>query len=324
MIEAKSTLPRSAIVLVGATLFTLVIAVVLYFHVGGTKTVREEPLEVIKAYLKASYARDSAAAYRYISSRDQLVWDESSYASQYGKLTGFALDLARKLADSMEIWVMEQRAEAEQVSYKIGYSVPAADELASLLFDWDPDKLNVLSRSQQQELLKTLEKTLNDGKMITIKGQESFSLIADQQRWKIFHDWASGTKVRFNITLPPSSGIDVQLVNSQFLVKREEAFQIVLKIKNRNQQPVLARIIHDVEPADMADSIDMIACGALQPLTLEPGNVQEISSAYMIKDETRAGTKIAITYEFQLESLVSEKRDHSKTNAVKRVRKNAA
>jgi cytochrome c oxidase assembly protein Cox11 len=324
MIEAKSTLPRSSIVLVGATLFTLVIAVVLYFHVGGTKTVREEPLEVIKAYLKASYARDSAAAYRYISSRDQLVWDESSYASQYGKLTGFALDLARKLADSMEIWVMEQRAEAEQVSYKIGYSVPAADELASLLFDWDPDKLNVLSRSQQQELLKTLEKTLNDGKMITIKGQESFSLIADQQRWKIFHDWASGTKVRFNITLPPSSGIDVQLVNSQFLVKREEAFQIVLKIKNRNQQPVLARIIHDVEPADMADSIDMIACGALQPLTLEPGNVQEISSAYMIKDETRAGTKIAITYEFQLESLVSEKRDHSKTNAVKRVRKNAA
>jgi cytochrome c oxidase assembly protein Cox11 len=324
MIEAKSTLPRSSIVLVGATLFTLVIAVVLYFHVGGTKTVREEPLEVIKAYLKASYARDSAAAYRYISSRDQLVWDESSYASQYGKLTGFALDLARKLADSMEIWVMEQRAEAEQVSYKIGYSVPAADELASLLFDWDPEKLNFLSRSQQQELLKTLEKTLNDGKMITIKGQESFSLIADQQRWKIFHDWASGTKVRFNITLPPSSGIDVQLVNSQFLVKREEAFQIVLKIKNRNQQPVLARIIHDVEPADMADSIDMIACGALQPLTLEPGNVQEISSAYMIKDETRAGTKIAITYEFQLESLVSEKRDHSKTNAVKRVRKNAA
>jgi hypothetical protein len=307
MIEAKSTLPRSSIVLVGATLFTLVIAVVLYFHAGGTKTVREEPFEVIKAYLKASYARDSAAAYRYISSRDQLVWDESSYASQYGNLTGFALDLARKLADSMEIWVMEQRAEAEQVSYKIGYSVPAADELASLLFDWDPDKLNVLSRSQQQELLKTLEKTLNDGKMITIKGQESFSLIADQQRWKIFHDWASGTKVRFNITLPPSSGIDVQLVNSQFLVKREEAFQIVLKIKNRNQQPVLARIIHDVEPADVADSIDMIACGALQPLTLEPGNVQEISSAYMIKDETRAGTKIAITYEFQLESLVSEK-----------------
>jgi cytochrome c oxidase assembly protein Cox11 len=169
-----------------------------------------------------------------------------------------------------------------------------------------------------------LEKTLKDGKMITIKGQESFNLIADQQRWKIFYDWASGTKVGFNITLPPAAGIDVQLLNSQFLVKREEAFQIVLKIKNRNQQPVLARIIHDVEPADMADSIDMIACGALQPLTLEPGNVQEISSAYMIKDETRAGTKIAITYEFQIEASAPQKGGYSKTNPVNRMRKNAA
>jgi hypothetical protein len=324
MIGTNSKISRRSIVLAGAAVFILLIAGVLYFHSVGTKPARDEPLEVVKAYLKASYARDAAAAYRYVSSRDQQVWDESSYAAQYGNFTGFALDLARKLADSMEIWVMEQRVEAEQVYYKIGYSVPAADELASLLFDWDPDKLNALSQPQQQELLKNLEKTLKDGKMITIKGQESFNLIADQQYWKIFYDWASGTKVGFNIKLPPAAGIDVQLLNSQFLVKREEAFQIVLKIKNRNQQPVLARIIHDVEPADTADSIDMIACGALQPLTLEPGNIQEISSAYMIKDETRAGTKIAITYEFQLESLVSQKGGYSKTNSVNRIRKNAA
>jgi hypothetical protein len=324
MIGTNSKISRRCIVLAGAAVFILLIAGVLYFHSVGTKPARDEPLEVVKAYLKASYARDAAAAYRYVSSRDQQVWDENSYAAQYGNFTGFALDLARKLADSMEIWVMEQRVEAEQVYYKIGYSVPAADELASLLFDWDPDKLNALSQPQQQELLKNLEKTLKDGKMITIKGQESFNLIADQQYWKIFYDWASGTKVGFNIKLPPAAGIDVQLLNSQFLVKREEAFQIVLKIKNRNQQPVLARIIHDVEPADTADSIDMIACGALQPLTLEPGNIQEISSAYMIKDETRAGTKIAITYEFQLESLVSQKGGYSKTNSVNRIRKNAA
>jgi hypothetical protein len=74
----------------------------------------------------------------------------------------------------------------------------------------------------------------------------------------------------------------------------------------------------------MADSIDMIACGALQPLTLEPGNVQEISSAYMIKDETRAGTKIAITYEFQIEASAPQKGGYSKTNPVNRMRKNAA
>jgi hypothetical protein len=302
----------------------LLIAVVLYFHSAGAKTAREDSLEVVKAYLKASYARDSAAAYRYISFRDQQVWDESRYASQYGGFTGFALDLARKLADSMEIWVMERQADAERAYYKVGYSVPAADELSELLFEWDPDKLNALSRSQQQQLLETLERTIQNGKMITIKGQESFNLIADHEGWKIFQDWESATRVGFKIVLPPSAGVEAQLLNSEFLVKREEAFQIVLKIKNRNKQPVLARIVHEVEPADMADSIDMIACGGLQPLMLEPGSVQEISSAYMIKDETRAGTKVAITYDVQLEPLLSQKGGYSKTNPVNRTAKRAA
>ncbi|HEY6364667.1 MAG TPA: hypothetical protein VI585_07730 [Candidatus Binatia bacterium] len=324
MIGTSFKFRRRSILLAGGVGFTLVVAAVLYFHSAGAKHRREEPLEVVKAYLKATYARDSAAAYRYISSRDQQVWDKSSYASQYGNFTGFALDLARKLADNMEIWVLERQADAERVYYKIGYSVPAADELSGLLFDWDPDKLNALSGSQQQELLKTLEQTLKDGKMITIKGQESFNLIADQERWKIFQDWASGTRVAFNITLPPSAGIDVQLLNSEFLVKREEAFQIVFKIRNRNQQTVLARIVHGVEPGDMADSIDMIACGALQPLTLEPGIVQEISSAYMIKDETRAGTKVTITYDFQVEPLLSQKGGYSKTTPGNRTPKKAA
>jgi hypothetical protein len=323
MIEPKFKSSGRFILFAGAVGFTLLIAVVLYFHAAGAKPSRQESLEVVEAYLRASYARDWTAAYRYISSRDQQVWDESSYASQYGNSTGFALDLARKLADSMEIWVMERHAEAERISYKVGYSVAAADELSGLLFDWDPDKLNALSRSQQQQLLETLERMIQNGKMITIKGQESFNLIADQGDWKIFQDWESGTKVGFKIIVPPSSGIEAQLLNNEFLVKRQEAFQIVLKIKNRNKQPVLARIVHGVEPTDMADSIDMIACGALQPLMLEPGSVQEISSAYMIKDETRAGGKVAIIYDIQLEPLLSHKGGYSKTNRVNRTAKNA-
>jgi hypothetical protein len=324
MIGTKFRFPARPILLAGAAGFALLIVIVLYFHLARAKQAREEPLEAIKAYLKASYARDSAAAYRYISSRDQRVWDESSYASQYGNFTGFALELARKIANRMEIWVMERQADAERVSYKIGYSVPAADELSALLLDWNPDKLNALSRPQQQQLLEALEKTIQDGNMITIKGQETLDLIVDQGGWKIFQDWESGTKVGFKVALPPSAGIEAHLLNSEFLVKREEAFQIVLKIKNRNKQAVVARIVHHVEPADMADSIDMIACGALRPLALEPENVQEISSAYVIKDESRAGTKIAITYEFQLEPSLAQKSGYSRTNTVNRTPKKAA
>jgi hypothetical protein len=195
----------------------------------------------------------------------------------------------------------------QRARYTVGYRVLTADELSSLLFDWDPDKLNALSPPLREQLLANLEKLKKDEKMITIKGQETFDLIADRGRWKIFYDWASGTKVKFNISLPPSAAIDARLLSNQLVVKKAEPFQISLKIKNRGQQAVLARIVHHVEPQNMENNIDMIACGALQPLELQPGEIQEISSAYVVTDGIRAGAKIAITYEFQVEPLPSKR-----------------
>ena len=173
MIETKRKVSRPSILLAGAAVFSLLIAAVLYFQPAGAKPPQVEPIDVVKAYLKASYARDYQNAYRYISSQDQLVWNEKSYASQSESFTGFALELAQTLAASMEVWVIEKQLGPDRAHYKIGYRVPTADELSSLLFDWDPDKLNALSRPRQEQLLETLGKMKKDGKMIMIEGQET-------------------------------------------------------------------------------------------------------------------------------------------------------
>jgi hypothetical protein len=311
-------------ILLPGVFLILLTPVTLYLPSNHTKPLSEEPLRVVEAYLKASYARDYPKAYLYISSQDQRVWDEKSYALQNGSLNGFALELAQKLAESMKIWVIDQQRSSDRARYTIGYQVLTADELSSLLYDWDADKLNALSRPRQEQLLANLEKMKKDQKMITIKGQETFDLIADEGGWKIFYDWASDTKVRFKMLLPPSARIDAQLLNSQFLVKKDEPFQITLKIKNQGQRAVVARIVHHVEPRNMENNIDMIACGALQPLELQPGEIQEISSAYVVKDGARAGAKIAITYEFHLESLPSNKGIDSKIEAVNKTPPNSA
>jgi hypothetical protein len=52
----------------------------------------------------------------------------------------------------------------------------------------------------------------------------------------------------------------------------------------------------------MEDQIDMIACGALRPLALQPGEVQEISSAYVIKGGPAPGSEVGVTYEIKQES----------------------
>ena len=90
-------------------------------------------------------------------------------------------------------------------------------------------------------------------------------------------------------------------------MKKTNPSRSISKIKNRSKRPIVARIVHHVEPRDMENHIDMIACGALRPLALQPGEVQEISSAYLIKDGLATGTKIGITYEFKLEPFPAPK-----------------
>jgi hypothetical protein len=312
MIAPEPKVSRSSTILAGALVLVLLVAAGFYFRPVVAKPVREDPFEVITAYLKATHARDYAQAYQYISAQDREVWSEESYASQYGSLNGFALELAQKLVEHMEIWVIDRQLSNGRARFTVGYETPTADELSALLFNWDADQLNTLSLPRQEQLLETLAKMRKDGKMITIKGQETFDLVADEGRWRIFYDWASASKIKFNVALPLSSGLDAYFPTHELLAVKDEPFQISLKIQNRSKQPILARIVHHVEPAEMESHIAMIACGALQPLALEPGDVQEISSAYLIKDEMRAGKRIAITYEFKLEPPASNKAASSK------------
>jgi hypothetical protein len=293
---------RPSILLAGTAIFGLLIGAVLYFQPAGAKPLRQAPIDVIRAYLKASYARDYGSAYRYISSQDRRVWDERSYAVQSGAFTGFALELAQTLADGMEVWTIDRKQDPHRAHYKIGYRVPTADELSSLLFDWNPDKLNALSRPRQVELLETLAKMKKTGKMIMIEGQETFDLVLDKSGWKIFLDWASGIKVRLKATSLGSNEIEARFVQNELIAKKDEPFQIDLKIENRSTRPMVARIVHHIEPREMEDQIDMIACGALRPLALQPGEVQEISSAYVIKGGPVAGSEVGVTYEIKQES----------------------
>ena len=323
MIETKRKVSRPSIFLAAAAVFSLLIAAVLYFQPAGAKSPQVEPIDIVKAYFKASYARDYQNAYRYISPQDHLVWNERSYASQSESFTGFALELAQTLAASMEVWIIEAQLGPDRAHYKIGYKVPTADELSSLLFDWDPQKLNALSRPRQEQLLETLGRMKKDGKMIMIEGQETFDLVLDKSGWKIFLDWASGIKVTLKADSAPSTEVEVRFVQNELIVKKDEPFQIDLKIKNRSKRPIVARIVHHVEPRDMENHIDMIACGALRPLALQPGEVQEISSAYLIKDGLATGSKVGINYEFKLEPFPAPKSASAKTNAPRRNAANA-
>lgn len=259
------------------------------------------PLPVVQSFLRATYAREFREAYRFISSDDRSVRDENNYVQAQGEFTGFTLEVARKLAHFMELQVIEQTADADRAKVKVAYSVPAPEDLSGLVSEWDSEKLNSLSPAEQKQLLDRLDARKRDGTLVMLAGQEKFELVREGNAWKIFQDWAAGTRVKIQTFLPEQSEIDVKLSQKEIITRGEEPFQINLKIKNRGKQPIVMTLNHMIEPREAADDMEMIECGLSRPVALEPGIEQEFSMAYLLGEATRKSVReFTLTYAFEI------------------------
>ena len=261
---------------------------------------RDDRLDVIAKFLQASYARDYRSAYSYIAARDQHVWSKES--RRYQSLNGFALTLAQTLAVRMEIWTITRELGSDRVRYEIGYRVPNADELAPALLDWDGQKLNALSNAEQQQLLEKIQNLSQKPDAVRMNGRESLNLIRENGRWKIFYDWASANKVKVKLVAPRGSGIDLLISGDEFIVKKSEPFDVNFTLTNRSDAPTSVRLIHHVEPDSVQQHLEMIACGALLPITLQPGESQEITMSYLLTPGIRSGRQIELGYQIQSQS----------------------
>jgi hypothetical protein len=86
----------------------------------------ERPIDVIKAYLKSTHAHDFRTAYRYISTIDKDIRAEKEYIGSEPNFSGFALELAKKLADDMKIWVIKEKKNQPRSASKLVTASQAA------------------------------------------------------------------------------------------------------------------------------------------------------------------------------------------------------
>jgi hypothetical protein len=261
----------------------------------------QDPASVLQAYLRATFARDFAEAYRYISTADRRIRDLDRYVRQRGALNGFALEAAKKLAETTEIKSVLKPITPDRVEALVRYKVPHPDKSAALLLNWNAYQLNSLPPAERKQLLDSLEKKQRDGSLEMIEGEEKFALVKDADGWRIFLHWAAGIKIPLRILVSPSADVDVGLSKNQVVVQPGDLFEISLRIKNRSNQPVIARIGHLVEPRSVADFLDFVQCGFLLPVRLEPAKEQEFSGTYLIRGNIPEGVRqLTLTYDFRL------------------------
>jgi hypothetical protein len=282
-------------------LFAPMVSITVHLHNRGREqTKANAPLAVIRSYLKATYARDYRAAYGYISAADQKVRDEESYVQGQGEFTGFTARLAGTLADFIDLKVVQEFSDGARSKIKVEYSVPASEDVSSLVLDWNSEKLDSLSTGEQALMLDALAARKQTVNLTRIQGHETFELVREGNAWKIFHDWDAGTKVKVHSVLAGSSDVKIKLLRKEIITRGDEPFQVNLKIDNRGRQRVVLAMRHLIEPPQAADYLEMVDCGLGQRIVLEAGTQQEFSMAYLLEESVRKNFRdLALTYAFE-------------------------
>jgi len=260
-----------------------------------------DPEIVLKAYLRATYARDFADAYRYISTADRKIRDLDRYVQQRGSFNGFALEISRKLSEAIAFELARRDENPYRIQFVAKYQVPDPKKLASWLLNWDAYRLNSSSAAERKQILDRIEKSTQSASLPMSAGEETFELVRENGEWRVFLNWAAGVKIPFRLDLSKSADLDVSLSKTEIVIQPGDLFEIVLRIKNRTDQPLAARIGHLVEPTHVADFLDFVQCGFLLPVTIAPGKEEQFSGTYLLRGSLPEGVRqLSLTYDFRL------------------------
>ena len=261
----------------------------------------DNPLRVAESYLKAIQSRDFETAYGYISRTDRGVRDKTSYLRSQQILNGFALELAKRLAAGMEVWVTDQKKILGRIHLDLGYRLPAGDEIYPQVFEWNVKKLNALPEREQQRIVHFLQDLKDSGKMIMFQGHESLDVVHEKDGWRVFLGWPSRSRVIFKSMTRSADKLEIEFLRNDFLVGNNEPFDIDFTVKNASSQTVVATLHHRIEPPRLEKDLAMVACGALLPMQLQPGETRKISSSYVLGG-LAPKTQVWITYQFTVAS----------------------
>lgn len=269
---------------------------------------REEITAVLGAYVKALYARDFRAAYEQISSVDQRLKDVHSYSRERGEFRDFALQAARAVTQSVSVSVLKLAIDQGRAVVNIKASVPDALKLNTLMLDWDSERLESLSAAERKTLLDTIDRRRHEKSISMVTGDETFNLVKEAGGWKVFPNWAAGVKLTFQPAIPPSSPVEIKIEQTEVASRPGQVFRVAMKIKNTGKQTLSTRIGHLVEPQELRDYLDLVDCGFISPVRLQPGKVEEFVTTYLLRGTLpEAVRQLSVTYAVTSSPLESVK-----------------
>ena len=180
---------------------------------------------------------------------------------------------------------------------KVKANVPDAVKLNPLMLDWDSERLESLSATERKTLLDTIDRQIREKSIAMVAGEENFNLVKEAGGWKVFLNWAAGIKLTFQSAIPPSSPVEIKIEQTEVASRPGQVFRVAMKIKNTGKQNLSTRIGHLVEPQELRDYLDLVDCGFILPIRLQPGKEEEFVTTYLLRGTLpEAVRQLSVTY----------------------------
>ena len=299
-LDSLASMRKSLLLAVSAVILAALPAYSLYGlrpKLGTSSAVR-----VAENYVKASYARNFAAAYRWLSSEDQKRTSKEAFAAERGSFTGFTARLAATLADFIEAKPVETAIADSHARIKIKLRVPDPDQLATHLLAWDEERLNLLSVQEQKSLMAKIDRLHTQKKIPFTESEETFDLVKENSDWRIRLNSKENVRVQILVKLPPSAPLQVEAVPKVIDFQPGEPFTVKLHVKNQSDNEVWAGVAHTVEPQFVAEFMGLRDCGAFIPFRLTPKTEKENSATFLVwTDMPNHVKEFAMVYEFAVD-----------------------
>ncbi len=268
----------------------------------STATATGTPERIAETYMKALYAQDQRAAYRWISEKDRKYKSEREYLRENPPFSGRALELTRELADMIE-W-NDVRAEIggneATVRFKVKLPNSSAPEIQKLFFEFDASRLAQLTEKEKVAIVEQLRLMNKQGVLPKIDAEDSLKLVKEQENWRLLADWAQAIPVKFTAEVKEGLAWEFRPVQETVLAKPGATLQALYKVKNLSDRTLTAKARHRDEPKDLADKyLEVIQCFCFIQQTLAPGEEKELPLVFRVGwDVPKDIGEFRIKYEF--------------------------
>jgi hypothetical protein len=271
------------------------------FAAGGCAG-QPPPETVALDYARALYASDVAGTYRLLSAEDRRLKDERAFAQERDGPTGFALEVAQRLAALIEGNAAETAVRGERATVRLALRLPDANapEIATLVHDWDEERLNALSATERRQVTARLADLRRAGRIPMLDVEETVELVREDRSWRVFLNWAAGVRVRFGAaTAGEAVPVRVTVSPEESQLRRGERVWVTVRVTNLSGRAVTARVRHRIEPEAQAHHLALLQCPLLLPVTVPAGGSEEFRSEYMLLPDLPEQTRgFEVTYAF--------------------------